>query len=264
MKFTKYQERGSYHWSATYRTPLTKANPKRHGLYDQALNAVKRNYPNWKELRGMDIGCGDGVLLHKASRLGLQIVGLDIEMSGLRLAAHELNLKQTPYAGLVCANCCSLPWPSASLDFLLSTEVIEHLEKPGDFLAEVRRVLKQGGVFVCSTPHRFPGTNGVRDPFHIHEFDVQEFRELLSEHFQNVNVRGVFPLWLNSIYDGWSGMSLLDKMTRFGLRLFSAIYNPYSNLLYANPLQNNCEFLLDDRTWMRIFNSSMKENISFA
>lgn len=49
----------------------------------------------------------------------------------------------------------SIPLPDASVDFILSDWVIEHVEKPEAFVAEVRRVLKPGGFFCARTPARY-------------------------------------------------------------------------------------------------------------
>jgi SAM-dependent methyltransferase len=47
-----------------------------------------------------------------------------------------------------------IPYPDASFDVVFSDNVLEHLEKPGEVMKEVRRVLKPGGVFLAKTPNR--------------------------------------------------------------------------------------------------------------
>lgn len=46
-----------------------------------------------------------------------------------------------------------LPLPDVAFDVVLSDYVIEHVEHPAQFLAEVYRVLKPGGVFFFRTPN---------------------------------------------------------------------------------------------------------------
>ena len=64
-------------------------------------------------------------------------------------------------------------------------EVIEHLESWHEFLLEVRRVLSPHGQFVVSTPNKsyYTESRGREgpNPFHVHEFEFEEFRaELLA------------------------------------------------------------------------------------
>jgi ubiquinone/menaquinone biosynthesis C-methylase UbiE len=43
-----------------------------------------------------------------------------------------------------------------TFDVVLMAEVLEHLEKPQDALAEASRVLKKGGQLVCTMPFMYP------------------------------------------------------------------------------------------------------------
>jgi SAM-dependent methyltransferase len=46
-----------------------------------------------------------------------------------------------------------LPFPDSSFDVIFSDYVLEHVERPGPFLAEVHRVLKPGCSFFFRTPN---------------------------------------------------------------------------------------------------------------
>ncbi|PJI89785.1 class I SAM-dependent methyltransferase [Sphingomonas koreensis] len=48
----------------------------------------------------------------------------------------------------------SIPYPDASFDLVFSDNVVEHLDMPEQVFAEVRRVLKPGGLFLFKTPNR--------------------------------------------------------------------------------------------------------------
>ena len=58
-------------------------------------------------------------------------------------------------------NACPLvPWPDAHFDALICTASIEYLVRPGEVLAELRRVLKPGGLLVITFSDRwFPTTS---------------------------------------------------------------------------------------------------------
>ncbi len=51
---------------------------------------------------------------------------------------------------------------------------------------ECWRVLRNGGLFTCSTPNKrvsFPYTKKPSNPFHIKEFHIDEFSNLLDKYF---------------------------------------------------------------------------------
>lgn len=56
---------------------------------------------------------------------------------------------------LVTADAASLPFPDATFDLVLCSEVLEHVSDPGRLLEEARRVKKPNGLLVLSTPQRF-------------------------------------------------------------------------------------------------------------
>jgi SAM-dependent methyltransferase len=50
----------------------------------------------------------------------------------------------------------ALPFEDASVDLIFSKQVLEHVERPHELIADVARVLKPGGVFAGSTSHLEP------------------------------------------------------------------------------------------------------------
>lgn len=75
---------------------------------------------------------------------------------------------------------------------MVAFEIIEHLDAWREFLLEVRRVLAPAGQFLVSTPNRLyykesRGATGA-NPFHVHEFDFDEFRRELKLFFPHVSM----------------------------------------------------------------------------
>jgi GT2 family glycosyltransferase/SAM-dependent methyltransferase len=79
-----------------------------------------------------------------------------------------------------------------SFDAVVAFEMIEHVDDQRRVLSEIDRVLAPGGLLIASTPDRRPYTlaTGVHNPFHVHELDREQFRELLSQKFSNVATWG--------------------------------------------------------------------------
>lgn len=90
--------------------------------------------------RVADIGCGPGFVLEQL-RKSLprgEVVGLDTDLAALGTAGVT--------APLVAGDLRALPLREASLDAALLRYVLQHLPEPSAALAEVRRVIRPGGV----------------------------------------------------------------------------------------------------------------------
>jgi SAM-dependent methyltransferase len=241
--FTKYQERGAYHWRAIYYRNFLKSNPSISARYDVALRLVS-HYLNVKEPLGADIGCGDGILVYKALLKKLRIVGIDLSMDGLVLANQELADHGFESPSVICADGYAVPLAGDSLDYVVSLELIEHLEQPALLLTEVARMLKSGGIFVCTTPRCFSKDNDFRDPFHLEEFTPEELREILSRYFDVVTIKGLHPGWLDQAYKGLTGFKWVDRSLRVAIRILSFFYNPYSLFVYDDVESSSCSTLM--------------------
>lgn len=82
-----------------------------------------------------------------------------------------------------------LDFADESFDFVISFQVIEHIKRDKEFVAEVSRVLRKGGTFIVSTPNA--PMSLTRNPWHIREYTAQELYSLLKECFSEVECLGV-------------------------------------------------------------------------
>ena len=82
-----------------------------------------------------------------------------------------------------------LPFESESFDWVISFQVIEHIEQDLEFVREIHRVLRPGGHALITTP------NGpmslTRNPWHIREYRPHELQNLFSVHFDYISLQGV-------------------------------------------------------------------------
>ena len=81
-----------------------------------------------------------------------------------------------------------LPFADETFDCVVSFQVIEHIARDKEFVAEVMRVLRKGGLFIVSTPNRVMSL--TRNPWHVREYTSEELRRLLGD-FANVECYGV-------------------------------------------------------------------------
>ncbi len=97
----------------------------------------------------LDVGCSTGFLLDdlRAFAPRAALVGVDLVAAGLR-KAHAL----VPAARLLQADACALPLADASVDAVVSANLLEHVPRDELALAEIRRVLRPGARAVIVVP----------------------------------------------------------------------------------------------------------------
>jgi ubiquinone/menaquinone biosynthesis C-methylase UbiE len=98
----------------------------------------------------LDIGCGSGVQLRalEVAKPNL-LVGTDVNRKALVYAKN----KNIPQSEFVLADAQNLPFRSETVNRIICAEIIEHLNEPEQMIAETRRVLKNGGSMVITTPN---------------------------------------------------------------------------------------------------------------
>ncbi len=87
----------------------------------------------------LDMGCGDGFWSGRLASAGYAVTSIDLEKN--YPAAIAVNLEN------------GLPFPDRSFDLVWSTDVLEHLHTPVRAVAEIKRVLKPGGLLTLTTPN---------------------------------------------------------------------------------------------------------------
>ena len=182
-----------------------------------------------KDKAVLEIGCGVGYGSSFLKRKGaIFAIGGDIS-SNLLKCATVLGYKSDGL-GFVCLDAVNLPFQDESFDVIVMFEVIEHLKKPRKFLAQAVRILKPGGLFICSTPNKrisSPFTPWPMVSYHRHEFWAKEFVALLKEYFRNVELYGQGYLGLKaqikSLFVSGCGAGLLSyfpRLLRHRLKVF--------------------------------------------
>jgi cyclopropane fatty-acyl-phospholipid synthase-like methyltransferase len=140
----------------------------------------------------LDVACGTGYgLSYMAEKRAGRAVGVDLSWEAVSYARERFG--GNGRINFICADGTRMPFADGSFDVIVSFETIEHIKKYGKFLAECRRVLKQGGLLVCSTPNRRIFSPHLEKPintFHVKEFWPDEFHRLLSRYFTEVTFYG--------------------------------------------------------------------------
>jgi SAM-dependent methyltransferase len=155
--------------------------PERIPFFKKALGAPGK--------RILDLGCRSGAVAQHFVE-GNEVVGLDVDRNALK-AAEKLGI-ETVVADVEAP----LPFPDMSFDAVVAGELLEHVRFPEDVVAEGRRLLRPGGLFIGSVPNMFNLHNrlaflrGQRpdpDPTHLHMLSPDAVSELLEE-FDDVHM----------------------------------------------------------------------------
>ena len=139
--------------------------------------------------RVLDAGCGAGYGSAELAQAADSVVGVDRAAEAIEFARASYGL---PNLRFEQASCEALPHPGGSFDLVVAFEVIEHLDHWREFLLEARRVLAPAGQLVISTPNKLyytesRGPTGA-NPFHVHEFNFEEFQSELQAVFPYVSM----------------------------------------------------------------------------
>lgn len=128
----------------------------------------------------IDIGCGEGYGSYMMIGAAKSVVGVDISK---RAIEHAKEMYESTNLHYKVADVAKLPFDENKFTAGVCFEVIEHIENPGDLLREAERVIAPNGIFIVSTPNGAVRTSSQKSKFHVKEFNIREFREMLEKHF---------------------------------------------------------------------------------
>lgn len=98
----------------------------------------------------VDIGCGPGFLAGRISRKyrDIKVLGLDNSDFALRNAKRTWPGDLYPQLDFIAADAQRLPFPDNSINFIISSLSLHHLQDARHVFEEIYRTLKPGGRFL--------------------------------------------------------------------------------------------------------------------
>jgi SAM-dependent methyltransferase len=105
------------------------------------ISELIRKHASCEEIKILDLGCGSSP--YRFLFRSEHYIRMDVDQSG---HTHEDELIDIIYDGKV------IPLQNGSIDFVLLTEVIEHVFEPDQVFAEIMRVLSPKGMLLITAP----------------------------------------------------------------------------------------------------------------
>jgi len=159
---------------------------------DAVVAAIEAGRPDARDI--CDFGCGNGALLEElAGRFpGARLHGIDLSDEQIRENAARLpGLSFAP--GDLTAPAFAYPF-DGGCDVAVSSEVIEHLDRPLEYLGNIRSSLADGGLLVLTTQSG-PVHATERFVGHVRHWEPDAMRAALADAgFRDAAVRNCgFP-----------------------------------------------------------------------
>jgi len=153
------------------------------------------NYDIRDGMTVLEIGCGTGSIWIGREKIVSRCRKLLLtDLSAGMLETAKKNLGERDNIEFQKADIQNLPFETGAFDVVIANSMLYHVPDIEKGLQEVRRVLKKGGMFYCSTygEHNFTDTlaewfKSVGDDFTPnHNFTMQNGKDILSKSFEDV------------------------------------------------------------------------------
>lgn len=135
----------------------------------------------------LEIGCGEGYGTNFLSKYA-DVIGIDIDEESIDHAKKKYGFFFFKFDGI------KIPYNNNSFDIVVSLQVIEHVKDVQGYLREIKRVLKDKGIFYVSTPNKEIRLDKgkIWNKFHFREYYADELRNELNKFFNNIKIFGLF------------------------------------------------------------------------
>ena len=239
---------GAYYQSDSYISHTDTEKGLINKLYIKA-----RNYTlNWKmklldksvgnqefKRKVLDIGAGTGAFLDKAQHSGWEVTGLEPDEGARKICFDKY--------GIQCESSENLfRLPSQKYDAVTMWHVLEHVHQLHEYIDQIKRVLKPGGVALIALPNytskdaeEYKSFWAAYDvPRHLYHFSPQAMVFFASQH--GMNLESMRPMWLDAFYIAMLSEEYKNKKGN----LLAALWNGLKSNVFALKDKRLCSSLV--------------------
>ena len=203
---------------------------------------LKRYKSFSKNTKILDLGCGTGEFLAELEKRNCEVWGIDFDREAIKIARQRFGLK----------NIYSLSFEEffqkrnlPKFDIITFFEVLEHLDKPLEFILSVKRLLNPGGKIIFSAPCRERMLLNLNrwdfPPHHLTRWNEKAISNIFSRHWFNisyVNYVEEFKILSESV-SGRFKTGLASKSLNFTSHNKKSLIKYLESIIYILLLYNN-------------------------
>lgn len=136
----------------------------------------------------VDVGCGDGGSAAFCGRLGAHLILCDVDAARLEGAAGRVRETAARRVEVHVTEADPLPLADGLASRVICTEVLEHVDDPQRFMAELVRIGRPGALYLITVPgaaqehiqKQLAPAENFQKPNHIRIFETAEFHGLVT------------------------------------------------------------------------------------
>jgi len=136
-----------------------------------------------------DVGCGIGGNSHFCAKYASHVIGVDINPANVVAARERLQSLGKATFDVLTSDGNPLPIANATADKIICTEVLEHVDDPHQFLAELARIGKRGALYLLSVPDalseqvlkKVSPEASYKKPNHIRVIEREDFERMVTD-----------------------------------------------------------------------------------
>lgn len=126
----------------------------------------------------------------------------------------------------ICSDCYNIPLEDESVDVIVSTQVLEHLDTPSKMLQESYRLLKPGGMVIMTIPMSWGLHEEPYDFYRYTQYGIQYlfteagYKDICVKPLEGV-IASVFQLLIDEYHPSW--LSKNPKLTNHVIKILNKI-----------------------------------------
>ncbi len=194
-------------------------NDHENGWFRRDTSQLADGFPISSEDVVIDVGCGDGGISAFAGDMGARVIAVDIDPKAVESTGRRLAKSKARSFEVHQSDSNPLPVPDGICTRVIALEVLEHVDDPASFIAELVRVATPDALFLIAVPD--PNSETVQmgiappaywqKPNHVRVFQHEQLDSLIQNaglHIESRSCKNFFwAMWWSLFWaTGGNGM----------------------------------------------------------